>query len=211
MKRDFRTYHTSLSFVDVLFNLVLGVTMLFILAMMLISVQPKKANITTKAEFVITLTWDEKNNDDIDIWIEDPAGEVVFFREKEKGLTHLDRDDLGDTNDTVLMPDGTTFRYPYNQEIVTIRGIIPGEWTVNVHMYRKKSTEILAIAEVKVEKLNPSVTLIAYQRIELPNDKDEKTVVRFTMDNNGNVLDLHRTFKSLTIKKLESVFRGTGV
>ena len=45
---------------------------------------------------------------------------------------HLDRDDRGNVNDTIDF-DGKTIDNPLNQEIVTIRVVVPGEYIVNVH------------------------------------------------------------------------------
>ncbi len=48
---------------------------------------------------------------------------------------HLDRDDLGERNDAIEVA-GRRVLNPLNQEIVSIRGILPGEYVVNLHLYR---------------------------------------------------------------------------
>jgi len=91
---------------------------------MMIRPQIKQADMKNKAEYVITVSWPNDNKDDIDTWLEDPLGGQVWFRVKEKNFAHLDRDDLGYVNDTVVMADGTIVACPRNQELTTIRGII---------------------------------------------------------------------------------------
>lgn len=190
------------SFLDLLFNLVLAFVFLFIVSFWLVEVDKKKANITTKAEFVITVTWDLDNPDDVDSWMRDPMGNLIWFREKEHGLVHLDRDDLGAQNDTYTLPDGTTIRYPYNQEITTIRGFVPGNWVFNVHMYNKKQFEGPAHVEVKMEKINPKVKTVFIRHITLIAKGDEVTVARFEMASDGEIIYMDEAYVPLFEQKL---------
>ena len=134
-----KTFHSNTAFLDILFNTLLGFVALFFLAF--IQMNPKeeenKKNIEAKAEFVITFTWNSEHDDDVDAYVEDPQGHLVMFKRREDGLMHLDRDDLGHRND-IIQSGEETIQYAENQEIVTIRGIIEGEYTVNIHMYLKK-------------------------------------------------------------------------
>ena len=130
-----------LAFVDFLFILLLAFISMFILALLLINPVPKKSEIERKAEYIITLEWDDKSHDDIDIWIEDPVNNILSFRNKAAGLMHLDKDDLGQINDVIYLPDGTQQVIELNREVVTFRGWIKGEYVVNVHMYTKRKRE----------------------------------------------------------------------
>ena len=42
----------------------------------------------------------------IDLYLKDPADNIVYFKQKDKGLTNLDRDDLGTANDTIMTSTG---------------------------------------------------------------------------------------------------------
>ena len=205
-----RRYGSSISFNDLLFNTLLGFVFLFICAFLLIAPITKKA-IETKAEFIISVTWDPESKDDVDVWLQDPAGNVLFFRQRDTGLMHLDRDDLGRLNDKILLPNGDSVEYLYNQEIVTIRGILPGEWVLNVHMYRKRdgfddtaspeeqylSTADPTTVEIKMEKLNPELQIILYKKVILRENWQEETVARFTMTSDGDIIDINDLPKSL--------------
>ena len=48
-------------------------------------------------------------------------------------LEETDQDDLGYVNDIVMNMDGTITKVNINREVVTIRGIVPGEHIINVH------------------------------------------------------------------------------
>ena len=129
-------YLSGLGFTDLLFNTLIGFVFLFVIAFLLIAPPvPTDKKIDPKAEILIILTWPEGNMSDIDLWVMDPLGQTVSFRGRDRGLMHLDRDDLGNSNDTIILADGRTIKSEQNQEIVTIRGWVPGEWVVNAHFY----------------------------------------------------------------------------
>ena len=65
-------YVSSTAFIDLLFNIVIGVAFLFILAFLLINPVAKKQDIESKADYLIILTWDVESQDDIDLWVRDP-------------------------------------------------------------------------------------------------------------------------------------------
>jgi hypothetical protein len=191
-----RNYHTNLAFLDVLFNTLLCFAALFALSFVLINPSKSEKNVEMKAEFVIVVTWPQELDDDVDVYLEDPQGHLVAFMRREDGLMHLDRDDLGSRNDFINTPAGR-IEYPQNREIVTIRGIVPGEYVLNVHMYTKKSVGVSTPVTVLVDKINPYGTVVV-KTVELGNIGDEKTVCRFVVDKEGKVTDVTYLFKKLT-------------
>ena len=197
-----RNYHTNLAFLDVLFNTLLCFAALFALSFILINPSKAEKNVEMKAEFVIVVTWPQELDDDVDVYLEDPVGHLVAFMRREDGLMHLDRDDLGSRNDFISTPAGRV-EYLENREIVTIRGIVPGEYVLNVHMYTKKSVGASTPVTVIVDKINPYGTVVL-KMVELGNTGDEKTVCRFVVDKEGKVKDVTYLFKKLTRAKPES-------
>ena len=199
MIKSRKVYHSNMSFMDMLFNTLLMFIVFFMISFVLIQPNKEDTNIKTNAEFVVTLTWtntEKTGQDDVDIYIQDPTGNLLFYQTKQVGLMHLDRDDLGSQNDVFTLPDGTTCSYDFNQEIVTIRGFIPGEWIINIHMFAKRSTNS-ANVEVKVDRLNPSLKTIFYNKYTMHKYWEEITVVRFTMSSTGEVSNVNSLPKSL--------------
>ncbi len=189
----------NVAFTDLLFNLLLGFGFLFIISFLLIRpIIEKQHDLSTKAEFVIKMTWPESDekSDDIDIWISDPAGNVASFRNKEKGLIHIDRDDKGHINDIVFLPSGDTVVYPYNQEIVTIRGFIKGEWIINIHRYMDNTNKPTEVSVV-MDKLNPKLTPIFNKKIILSESWEEATVARLEMTAQGKIMSISDLPKGL--------------
>lgn len=182
-------------FTDLLFNALLGVTFLFIVAILFMNPVPKTGIINPKAEYIITVGWKDGNPDDIDVWVQSPRGDLVWFRSPEAGLLHLDRDDRGLLNDTLEI-NGETIVNPLNQEVVTIRGVIPGEFVVNLHYYATETKEPVEVT-VKVEKINPSLEVVYYGSVTLERVGDEQTAVRFRIAPDGTVAGINKLPKKL--------------
>lgn len=186
--------------IDLLFNMLLMFVFFFYISYMMIKPKIKEPELNTKAEFMITVLWQDNCNDDVDSWVRDPLGNIAWFREKQVGMLHLDRDDLGNTNDTVTLPDGTVISCKYNQELTSIRGYIPGEWTVNVHMYKKRDSSPTTV-KVFIDKLNP-FSRIVQKEIILNTVWQEETVTRFEMSSTGNIITINNIPAELVIQKL---------
>ena len=183
------SFRTGPVFRDMLYLLSLSFAVLLIYALIQIHPPAKKSEIERKAEFLIILEWDERSVADIDLWVMDPQNNIVWFRQKTGGFLHLDKDDLGQRNDTIMI-DGEVKIIYLNREVVTIRGIVPGEYITNVHAYRK-SKEAPVNGYVRLLKLNPYVEY-ATEHFTLKNMGDEITVFRFYVDKDGYVSDINQ-------------------
>ena len=173
-----RRNRSELGFTDLLFNALLGFVVMFVIAFLLINPVAETGAVDNKAEFLVTLTWPDGRKEDVDLYVADPDGRLVWFRAREAGLMHLDRDDLGLGNDMIEVA-GKKIINPVNQEIVSIRGIASGEYIVNLHLYRDDRGKPVP-TKVKVEKLNPKVQLVYYGDVVLADRGDEQTAVRFS-------------------------------
>jgi hypothetical protein len=190
------SHQLSDPFTDLLFNTLLGFVLLFFISIIFMNPIAKLGNINYKAEYIITVIWPDDQPDDIDLWVQSPAQDTVSFMQKEAGWLHLDRDDRGDLNDTVMI-DGRKLVHPINQEVVTIRGIISGEYIVNLYYYRSQSKKPVT-ASVKIEKVNPVLRLVFIDQVTLQRVDEEKTVLRFELDGKGNIVSMNRIGKILT-------------
>jgi len=182
-------YGSNLSFNDVLFNALLGFVVLFVLALLLINPITKKSDIPSKAELMITLEWDDEVSDDIDIWVQGPMmGAPISFQNKNSGYMHLDRDDLGRSTDT-MMVDGEKIVIKMNREVVTMRGIAPGKYYINIHVYNKSTTTPPTKYTITVLDVNP------YREVYIMQGKLEKRgdihrLPGFTVNEEGEVVDI---------------------
>ena len=182
-------------FTDLLFNSLLAFTFLFILTIIFLNPPAKQGVIDPKAEFIVSTRWEDFSADDIDTWVEGPDGNVVWFRNAEADLMHLDRDDRGAENDTIVV-NGKLIVNPLNQEVVTVRGNVPGEYVVNVHYYRSKSLKPVTV-DVRVVKVNPRLEVVYYGTVVLPEQGAERTAVRFSITRDGDVESVNTLSKSI--------------
>ena len=185
-------YKSTIAFIDILFNILIGFVFLFLIAFLLINPVTKKNDIISPAEFLIVLNWPSHFDDDVDLWMRGPNGETVGFRSREVGIFHLERDDLGFSNDKVIH-HGNVIAVKKNQETVAIRGIYPGEYIISVMYYAAYADKNKIIPfTVDVIKVNPYS--IAYtQNQKLTEVGQTINVVSFRIDERGFVKDLRRT------------------
>jgi hypothetical protein len=68
---------------------------------------------------------------------------------------------------------------------------------VNVFRYSATTGDPIPVS-VKVEKINPTLSVVHYDQVVLTRKAEEKTAVRFTLDGDGQVTTVGDEFKSLT-------------
>src|SRR4051794_34646124 len=78
---------------------------------------------------VIEASWPPDLDTDVDLWVQGPGDVPVGYSNKGGGLFNLLRDDLGHVMDVSGM----------NYETSYSRGVLPGEYVVNLHLYRNVS------------------------------------------------------------------------
>ena len=186
-------FKTSIGFIDLLFNIILGFAFLFIIAFLLIKPEAKKEDFERKAEFVIVMEWDTDATGDIDLYVEDPTSKQVSFRYHNHNFMHLDKDDLGAMNDTVVNADGSIRTVKINREVVTIRGIIKGEYVVNGHYYSLRSYNKIKpkkpaiTVRVELHKVNPYSIMWIGEKL-FNHRGQEETFLSFRLDKDGNII-----------------------
>ena len=207
-------YVSNVAFTDLLFNIVVGLAFLFLLAFILMNPIAKEKDVEEKSDFIIIMEWDDESGDDLDLWVRDPNGGILSFRNRGVGFMHLDRDDLGLSNDKIKTADGKVKYVLRNKEVVSLRGYQSGQYLVNVHVYNKKGwlDKKYRDSTVKVQliKLNPyeeitEATFIASRKGE------EFTAFKFTLDDEGEVVEINKD-KELLIggKNVNSIYFGNG-
>jgi hypothetical protein len=150
-----------------------------------------------KAEFMVTLDWDNKRNVDLDLWLQDQNGHVIYYLAREANNVALDRDSRGFSTNKVKLEDGREITSD-NEEIVTIRAIMPGDYLAAVSYYAgadENSTYSFSPvdprapidAKVKLDKVNPKMTMLFNGTIHFTYVKEAQNVVAFHVDEDGKV------------------------
>ncbi len=145
---------------------------------------------------IIEARWDDKLRSDVDLWVQAPGDVPVGYSNKSGLIFNLLRDDLGAYAD----PTEVNFETSYS------RGIPPGEYTVNVHMFRNLENVfpiwVRVVARVKAEHESGAAT-VAATRVRLDHEGQEITAFRFTLTERGELVQgsLNAVFKPLRAAK----------
>lgn len=187
-----RNNTNSVGLNDLLFNILIGFVLLFIIAFLMINPITKKSDIPSKSEIMIILEWDKSSIDDIDLWVynEGMGKDPLSFKKKNSGLWHLDRDDLGTSNDKFLV-DGIEKIHNVNREVATMRGIQPGDVHINIHVYTKKQTDVPVEFQLIVLDINPYKEIFSYNGIAIETSQIF-IPPSFTVDAEGVVVDVFK-------------------
>lgn len=119
---------------------------------------------------------------DVDAWLKSPDDDKpVGYSRKDGKVCALLRDDLGTTN------DGS----PFNIENAFCRALPAGEYIVNVHGYSLPAEGVRVHVEVALNG-----RLLVTRDMDL-KPKQERTVVRFTLDGAGKVTSSNEVFAPL--------------
>lgn len=202
-KFDFRT-----AYIDLLINLLTGTVVLFILTTLLIAPITKNTEgIKKNADYVITLEWPNELDCDVDLWIRDPLNNVVSYRFMEAGLMYFERDDMGKRRSVYELDGKEIVIDPDNKEFVTFRGTFVGEYIVNLHVYscidpiKKQSLQAGTLVEIPVTieiiKINPIFTIIKHIEMKMDSVWQEKTAIRFIMDDKKNIIRFKNEYVSV--------------
>ena len=179
----------DVAFKDVQFVLIMG--FVFIIWAMLSFLNPPAQEDMAEppGNVAVHIEW-PPGDTDVDLWVTGP-GETrpVGYSNKSGRLWNLLRDDLG------LRPDAT----PSNHENAYTRGLVPGEYIVNVHCYNCPSIPVVVDVEVSVKQEDSSGTMVNGKKpidikiivttsVTLRFNKHEKTAVRFRLTSDGDLV-----------------------
>jgi hypothetical protein len=202
-KFDFRT-----AYIDLLINLLTGTVVLFILTTLLIAPITKNTEgIKKNADYVLTLEWPNEIDCDVDMWVRDPQNNIVSYKFMEAGLMYFERDDMGKRRSVYEVDGKVIVIDPDNKEFVTLRGTFPGEYVVNLHVYScldKATNQALPAGSaielpviVEVVRINPSFVVVKHIEMKIDSVWQEKTAIRFVMDDKKNILRFKSDFVSI--------------
>ena len=125
--------------------------------------------------------WPSNMYVDVDLWVRAPRSTPVGFWNQGNDIFNLLRDDLG------LEGDATDENY----EISYSRGIRPGEYVVNVHMYGVVPTGLVVPVKVVVSVRGKydSARQILQTTLELRERNQEETAFRFRLTGEGDLVE----------------------
>ena len=179
----------GIAFRDVLFLMVFSLVVVIFLLTFLINPVRKPEDVPLRTQILIEVTWPSGTAYDIDLWGMGPDGVPVGWGIYEAGPSlNLERDDRGRINDTSEL----------NYEWMSIRTRDAGEYVVNLHLYNEYREALPVPAKVRVTGKG-DLGEIYSEEVLLNRRKEEVTVVRFSLDEDGGLIEdsIHDLYKSI--------------
>ncbi len=179
---------------DLPFNALLA--MLFLVTMLMVLVNPPQeedaSEEQTPGNVIVELVWDSGRNVDLDLWVQAPGDKPVGYSNKSGQVMNLLRDDLGKQGDLTDV----------NLENAYSRGIVEGEYCVNVHYFRDDGQgpiNATVVIRVKESANAPTRQLLARDEMLMRAAGQELTAFRFKLTREGKLVDgsVHSIFKPL--------------
>lgn len=136
--------------------------------------------VASPGNVMIEARWPDELDADIDLWVRAPGDVPVGYSNKSGLIFNLLRDDLGRNADPTKL----------NYEVTYSRGIPPGEYAVNLHLYRNKSMvapiPVTVVTSVKKPDGETTRQLLA-TTVDLDREGQETTVYRFRLSEAGEL------------------------
>ena len=166
--------------------LMLGGFVLMTVLMMTVMNPPAKSSepegVQPPGNVIVEVQWPDDLDADVDLWLQAPGDAPVGYSNKSGRVFNLLRDDLGKAQDMTNV----------NYEIAYSRGMPPGEYVVNVHMYRGVGVAypIPVKVNVRVNRAGKTTaaTPLLTTDVDLRKPNEEVTALRFRLESDGELV-----------------------
>lgn len=179
---DFADDSTGTVFRDVILLALIGfVAMVVMLLPHVKEAEEEPQDHRAPGNVIVEMHWPQDLPHDVDLWVRAPGDVPVGFYNQGSRFFNLLRDDLGDEADATGL----------NYEISYSRGIPPGEYIVNVHMYGllPAGVEIPVKVVVSVRRPLDVARQILETTVPLVRRNQEETAFRFRLDDEGELVE----------------------
>lgn len=188
----FETDSSDTVFRDVIMLALAGFVAIVIILLPHLNPTTQAADAPPPGNVIVEIRWPDTLNTDVDLWVEAPGDVPVGYSNQGGKIFNLLRDDLGHRDDVSQV----------NYEVAYSRGMPPGEYTVNIHLYRNLSeTAAVPVTVVASVKKNPgaSAAQLVKEDMVLDHVNQEITAFRFRLGEGGKLIpgSLHNLPKVL--------------
>ncbi|MBK3797838.1 hypothetical protein GAY33_01035 [Azospirillum brasilense] len=154
--------------------------------------QADTVGVAAPGNVMVEARWPDELDADVDLWVEAPGDVPVGYSNKSGVIFNLLRDDLGRNADPTKL----------NYEASYSRGIPPGEYAVNLHLYRNKAMVFPVPVTVVVSAKRPdgdNARQLLATTVQLDREGQELTVFRFKLTESGELVgdSVHSLYKPL--------------
>jgi len=172
---------------------------LAMLAVLIVAVNPPaKKSVEQKAEYLLTASWPNTLDADVDLWMVGPSGKPTFYQARDVGCARLDQDDRGFLDGLIHLADGTDVKADDFKETISIRCIEPGHYDAAVALYAfhdhhtigddrvpPSRTGLAIPVHVELVGLNPDVRVLYARDVALDHVGDSVNTFSFDVPRDG--------------------------
>lgn len=171
----------SIAMRDWTLNLAVMFMLLFVIALLFMHDPGKleEEEAIPPGSIQVAIAWDAESCSDVDLWMQHvPNKTSVGYSNKSNRVLNLLRDDIGCNNDILTL----NFENGYS------RGLAPGEYIINAHLYRNhENVPIIVEYEVKIKTENRQLP-VKYGHKTLTLVGEEITLARFKLNEEGHLI-----------------------
>jgi len=178
---DFEEGNTDTVFRDVILLTLVGfVAMVIMLLPHIQKKQDQNDEQKPPGNVIVEMHWPSEMKFDVDLWVQGPNSTPVGFWNQGNDVFNLLRDDLG------VDGDATNENY----EVSYSRGIIAGEYVVNIHLYGIKPPDLVVPVDVvvSVRTKYESARQILASTVHLRERNQEETAFKFRLTTEGELV-----------------------
>lgn len=146
-------------------------------------VKVKTISIPTQGLYAITQTCPRHSMNDVDLYVQDPEGKIAYFNNQTAGLMHLEQDVIPGYN---TVEAGTTLKLGDNERTI-LRGTIPGQYTVNIHMYDGSISPLPETCQVALYSMKRGINQVTTENVTLDRNGSAQTAFEFTVNSQGKI------------------------
>ena len=178
---EFEPDNTNVIFRDVILLALLG--FMAVVIIMIAHINPpglKAEGDKVPGSLIVEINWDQSRNVDVDLWLQINNERPNGYSNKSGQTWNLLRDDLGFTYDIT----------PLNYEIAYTRGIVAGEYIINLHLYKihgPNTDPIKVQMVVSIQLENGTVKKLWTTTSALSYENQELTVTHLMLTKEGEI------------------------
>lgn len=173
-------------------TLLKALLVLAFLGMMLMSLEINRIKTTEGIKppvfMLITASWPNEVDVDVDLHLKCPNGDNINYAVKEACFASLERDARGSISDSIIT-NNKKITHITNKEIASFRTPFTGEWIINVNWYAGTFRDPIPV-KIEIILIEPNVKVVYETTVQLRGPKHEHHVVRFTVNDDKSITNL---------------------
>ncbi len=181
-------------FRDVILLALLGFVAIAVLLLPHVATKGRTAEaaVDPPGNVIVEIRWPDHLDTDVDLWVRAPGDVPVGYSNKGGLIFNLLRDDLGKVADPTDLKN----------EVAYSRGIPPGEYAVNLHLYRNASGTYPIPVKVTVSSRRSAghpTSHLVQTNVDLAREGQEATAFRFKLTEQGELVSgsVHNLYAAL--------------